>query len=216
MPLQTNEEIIRLIDEWDRNFAPPNFVRSEKNGKLLLDHVLKKYGLVTISYLNDALNSLAGQLDWTPQPKPKTQEELAAEFAAKELKRIEREKIENAKPFDIEARTKAVQVEKDEAKRQATAQAQIEQLIATYSVNGLPGRIDHGKSEAGRTALRGIRINKNGNYDAPLTLKVLQASYNYDTPAEIIRAAEKAIENIRTFDAREKQRIRSEERRFGR
>jgi hypothetical protein len=192
MSVQTNDEILRLFDEWERGFAPPRFIFSEKNGKLMLDYCLGKYGLVSITYLSEATDALAVQLDWVPQPKPKTQAQLTAEFVAKEQKRIEREKLENSKPFDIAARNKAVETEKDEAKRQATAQAQIENIIANYNVNAGPGRIDASKSEAGQKALRGIRIYKGGKYDAPLTLKVIQQSYNHDTPREIIQAAERA------------------------
>src|SRR5262249_10284746 len=187
-----------------------------KNAKLLFDHVQKMHGVISISGLTEAVNALAAQLDWIPQPKQKSQEELAAEFAAKELKRIEREKIENAKPFDQTKKLAEQKEVEDEAKLQEKAKAEIDRLILDYTVNGLPGRIDYGKSEAGRAALRGIRINRNGKVDWMLTLKIVQVAYNNDTPAEIVRAAEKALESYNTYGEREKQRIRAEERRFGR
>jgi len=135
---------------------------------------------------------LEGKLALIPQPKPKTQEELAREFAEKELKRIERERAENAKPFNHGERVQKSVDAKEAAKRQATAQAQIDHLIHNYSVNAGPGRIDHAKSDARRAALRGIRINRGGKYDATLTLRVLQQAHMQDDVPSIIRAAEKA------------------------
>jgi hypothetical protein len=142
------------------------------------------------------VNALASQLDRVPEPKPKTQEEIAAEFQAKELKRIERERAENSKPFDHGKKVQASLDAKEEAKRQATAQAQIDNLIHSYSVNAGPGRLDHAKSDAGRAALRGIRINRGGKYDATLTLRVLQQAHMFDDVPSIIRAAEKAKQGI--------------------
>ena len=151
-----------------------------------------------------------------PLPKPKTLEQRDAEFRAKEEQRILREKIANSKPFDQTAKLAAAKAAEDEAKRQETAKNALNSLILDYTVNGLPGRIDDTKTEAGRAALRGIKINRNGKVDWVLTFKVVQAAYNNDTPAEIIRTAEKAIENYKTHDEQEKMRVRQEERRSGR
>jgi len=194
--LQSKEEVLRIFDEWGRNFAPANIILNEKNAKLLAEYVLSKYGLVSISYLTEAANALASQLDRVPEAKPKTQEEIAAEFQAKELKRIERERAENAKPFDHGRKVQESVDAKEAAKRQATAQAQIDHLVHSYSVNAGPGRIDHAKSDAGRAALRGIKIHRNGKYDAVLTLRVLQQAHMSDDVPSIIRAAEKAKQGI--------------------
>src|SRR5258705_2680363 len=107
-------------------------------------------------------------------PAKKTAEQIEAEFHAKELKRIERERIETSKPFVHAEKVKEAQAAEAEAKRRATAQAQIDHLIHNYSVNAGPGRIDHGKSDQGRAILRNIKIQRGGKYDAMLTLRVLQ------------------------------------------
>jgi len=196
MPVQSKEEILRIFDEWGRHYAPSNFIQNEKNAALLADYVLKTYGIVSIIYLNEAANALTSQLDRVLEAKPETQEEIAADFQAKELKRIERERIENSKPFVHAEKIKEAQAAEAEAKRQATAQAQIDHLIHNFSVNAGPGRIDHAKSDLGRAALRGIKIHRNGKYDAVLTLRVLQQAHMSDDVPSIIRAAEKAKQGL--------------------
>src|SRR5882762_5089869 len=160
-----------------------------------------------------------GKILWDVEPAPaqrKTPEQTQAEFDARELKRIKKEAIENSKPF-VHAETLAAQQNAEaEAKLQEKAQAEINRLILDYSVNGLPGRIDFTKTLAGQAALRGIKINRNGKVDWVLTLKVVRAAYNNDSPAEIIRAAERAVENYVTHDERERIRVRAEETKFGR
>jgi len=192
MSVQSNDEALRIFDEWSRLFAPPNLILNEKNGLLLADYVFKTYGIFSISYLTEAANALASQLDLVPEPPKKTQEQLAAEFQAREYARIQREAAENAKPFDHGKKVQESLDAKEAAKLQATAQSQIDYLIHNYSVNAGPGRIDHGKSDSNRAILRNIKIFRGGKYNAPLTLRVLQAAHMFDTPAEIVRAAEKA------------------------
>ncbi len=193
MSVQSNDEALRIFDEWSRLFAPPNLILNEKNGLLLADYVLKTYGIFSISYLTEAANALASQLDLVPEPPKKTQEQLAAEFQAREYARIQREAAENAKPFDHGKKVQESLDAKEAAKLQATAQSQIDHLIHNYSVNAsTPGRIDHGKSDSNRAILRNIKIQRGGKYDAVLTLRVLQQAHMFDTPKEIVRAAEKA------------------------
>src|SRR5258708_30704019 len=165
-----------------------------------LGHYLRKYvvsrGAVSIGTLNAATVALGNQLEYQPEPPKKTAEQIEAEFQAKELKRMERERIENSKPFVHAEKVKEAQAAEAEAKRRATAQAQIDHLIHNYSVNAGPGRIDHGKSDQGRAILRNIKIQRGGKYDAMLTLGVFHQAHMFDTPAEIIRAAEKAKQGI--------------------
>jgi hypothetical protein len=149
-------------------------------------------------------------------PKQKSQEQLAAEFQAREQQRVLRDQIANSIPFDHSKQIEAAKAAEEEAKRQEAAKETLNSLIHQYTVNGLPGRIDYGKTEAGQAALRGIQIKRNGKVDWLLTLRVVQAAYNNDSPREIIQAAERALENYKNYDEKEKARIRSEERRFGR
>jgi hypothetical protein len=51
MAFQSNDELIRVLDEWGRKFCPPNVVKNAKNAQLIAEHCLKKYGIVTISGL---------------------------------------------------------------------------------------------------------------------------------------------------------------------
>jgi len=196
MLVQSKEEIFRIFDEWGRHYAPPNFIQNEKNAALLADYVFETYGIVSITYLTKAVAALGNRLDYQPEPPKKTAKQIAAEFEAKELVRIQREQIENSKPFDMSQKIAAQQKADEEAKRQATAQAQIDNIIHNFSVNAGPGRIDHTRSDAGRSALRGIRINRNGKYDATLTLRVIQQAHLHDDVSSIIRAAQKATEEL--------------------
>jgi len=112
------------------------------------------------------------------------------------LKRIEAERLENLIPFTHSTKVAEAKAAEEEAKHQATAQAQIDHLVHNFSVNAGPGRIDHSKSDSGRAALRGIKIHRNGKYDAVLTLRVLQQAHMSDDVPSIIRAAEKAKQGI--------------------
>lgn len=218
MLVQSKDEIIRIFDEWGRQYAPSNLIQSEKNATLLADYVLKTYGIVSITYLSEAMNALAPQLDWIPQPKPKTQEELAREFEAREFQRIQKEKADNEKGFEHNQKMAVEARKAQEARRQEAAQNSIEELIGNYSVNAGPGRIDHAKSEAGRKTLRGIKVKgKDGKYDSALTLKVLQSAHLHDTPQQIIRAAERAVTELNNANdpQKERERAQAEERKTG-
>jgi len=212
--MQNITEINLVFQDWLDNFAPRNLVHSEQNSQLIADYIAtKRHGIVTTTTLNQAVEDLRDQLEFAKELPQKTQAQMTAEFVAKEQKRILREKLENSKPFDIEARNKVAETEKAEVKRQAVAQAQIENIVANYSVNAGPGRIDASKSQAGQAALRGIKINKGGKYDAPLTLTVIRQSYNFDTPREIIQAAERATMNLADADKPKTLSDRREEQR---
>jgi hypothetical protein len=188
---QSNEEIFRVFVDWFENVAPKNLIQNDHNGRVLSEYVVSR-GLVSVGTLNAAVEALGNQLQYTLAPRQKTQEEIAADFQAREFARIQREAAENAKPFDHGKKIQESVAAKEEAKRQQAAQSQIDFIIHNYSVNAGPGRIDHGKSDSGRAILRNIKIQRGGKYDAPLTLKVLQQAHMFDTPSEIIRAAEKA------------------------
>src|ERR1700732_3160170 len=82
MALQSNEEMLRIADEWIRNFRPSNLVPSTKNAELILAECLNKHGIISISGMTEAAHAIAVQLELTPTPpapKVKTAEELAAE-----------------------------------------------------------------------------------------------------------------------------------------
>ena len=75
---QSDEELIRVMDEWVRNFCPPNVVKNERNVTLIGDRCVAKYGLVSISGLTEAAHELgAANLELIPEP-PKPKQTLAA------------------------------------------------------------------------------------------------------------------------------------------
>lgn len=172
---QSKEEILRVFDEWGRNFAPSNFIQNEKNAKLLADYVLSKYGLVSISYLNEAVKTLTSQLDWVPQMTAKTLEDQAAKFAAREAKRIEREKLENNSKWLDEARAKADHDKEREkvAKMQADYKTRLESLIGMFAVNSsIPGRVDYSRTNSLKEKFSKVRVpGKDGKTDWLLTFQ---------------------------------------------
>jgi hypothetical protein len=174
--MQSNDVVLALMDEYQRGFAPPDLILSEKNAGTMLVYAIEKYGLVSISYLIEAEQTLGAQLDRVPPPRVKTQDEIAKEFQAKELKRIQREQLENAVPFQ----DRAAAAEKDkknaetEKARQISAWKERDRLIDNYSINLGPGRIDHSRSEYFKEQLRGIKATRNGTMDWVVVLKTVQ------------------------------------------
>ncbi len=94
------------------------------------------------------------------------------------------------------------------------AQKSIDALIARFSVNGkTPGTTDGPKTEAGRAALRAIRLTSNGAYDAVLTLKIVGAAFHHETVAEIRAAAQRELDSW--TNQSEKARRKSDETKLG-
>jgi hypothetical protein len=210
---QSREEIYRVFADWSVNFAPKNLIQNDRNAQLLSNYVLDR-GVVSVGALNDAIAALGNQLDYTPAPRQKTQAELARDFDAKERARIKREAAENiakSKEFDNLALPAASSIE---LKRQADAQKAVDALVARFSVNGsTPGTFDSRKTEAGRAALRAIKITSNGKYDAVLTLKIVGAAFHHDSVAEIRAAAQRELDSWTNKD--ENLRRKSEESKLG-
>jgi predicted nucleic acid-binding Zn-ribbon protein len=173
--MQSNEEVIRLFDEYGRGFAPSDLIQNEQNAKAMLDYVLGKYGLVSISYVIEAEQTLGTKLQRVKQPTPA---ELRDAAAKKEQERMLRDFRDSIKPQPSwEERMKlekAEQEAKAEEKRQQAAQSQINTLIDSYSINLGPGRLDFSRAEYFQDQLRKIKVKKNGKYDAVLTLRKVQ------------------------------------------
>jgi hypothetical protein len=172
---QSNDEIIRVFDDWTRNFCPPNVVKNAKNSQLIAEHCFKKHGILTISGLTEAAHELAAHLDLIPEPKKLTLEEQAAIFQQREFARIQREQLENYVPFSERvAAEKAKRLAEEEAKEQADAEVQINNEILRYECYRGPNRIDHGKSDELRKDLLKIEVRRNGKRDAKLTLEAVR------------------------------------------
>ena len=214
-PLPAVNVVQNFRDAWEllqQRLAPGRLAESDANIVALRTQVAKKYKMESVQaaapqqiadVLYEAVEALYfnGVLQWEKTSQAFHQKMVMKrqqEFEAKERARVEREKLKNSKPFDTGGKHAEAQKAKDaEEKRQKIAQAQINFLIETYSVNAsYPGAIDQSKTEAGRAALRGIRIHHQGKYDAVLTLKVLQQAYLHETPEAIIRAAERETNRL--------------------
>jgi len=141
-------------------------------------------------------------LDWAVKPSKSfiasVQQKRTAEFEAKQKAQIEKDKLANTQPFSLTDQIEAEKQQKEEEKREATAQAQIDNLIENFTINGrVPNTTDWDMTNQCRAALRGIKINApGGKYSAPLTLKVVQQAFYGETPAAIIRLAQQAVEKM--------------------
>ena len=177
--------------------APKHLLREQRNAAPLISYVESMCGGVwSLPNFTTAYEAVKDQLAHTPV---KTLEEIQQDFAVREKQRIEREALENRKAFDPGARAKELrdqQTAQKDAKAQEAAQKTIDELIANFTINGLPGRIDHVKTQECRKALAGIKINMGKKYDAVLTLKVLQRAYMGETARDIVNLAAKATEDL--------------------
>jgi hypothetical protein len=152
-------EVLRLFDEWGRNFAPKDFIQSEANAIKLYEHVIKTYGLVTISYLIAGEKALGNQLERTPAPKVKTADELAAEEAAHQY----RDYMDSIKPQpSFEERVKAEKAKRlaaEAAKAQEDAKSQLALAISGYQCYRVNGAgIDYTATEMMQKELRSVRV----------------------------------------------------------
>jgi hypothetical protein len=124
--------------------------------------------------------------------------------------------IKRGKPFDIEGRTKKILADKERKERQATAQAQIDHFVNSWSVNStIPGRIDEVKSQAGRHFLANLKMGRGNVYDAELTLRVVQKLYHCETAEEMKATKDQAIDEINFGGLDEAARRRAEEAKHG-
>jgi hypothetical protein len=174
--VQETHEVIRLFDEWGRNFAPKDFVQNQRNGKMMIDYVMKTYGIVSISYLIATEKALGAQLDRTPPEKVPTLDEKAAEFQKREFTRHQKDQLENSEAAFFERAKRAEEAKRleKEAKEQADAAVQINNEILRYECYRGPNQIDHGKSDGFRKDLLRIEVRRNGKRDAKLTSEAVR------------------------------------------
>jgi hypothetical protein len=161
MALQSNDEILRTVDDWYRHFRPPNMLNTERNAKALYDYCMEHSGVVTISTLTEAAYSVsAANLDLAPPPK--TAEELKIEQAIKGEAKMRKDYLDSLKPQNAVEVAKAAQARLDkngaeaQAKELASILASIESEIEGYTVNWVNG-IDYTRTEEGRKTLREVR-----------------------------------------------------------
>jgi hypothetical protein len=157
---QSNDELIRVMDEWVRLYCPLNVVKNSPNITKIGDHCIAKHGVVSIGGLTEAAHELgAAHLDLIPEPKEPTEAEKAAKLEAK----MRKDYANSIAPQSTLGRQKANQA-KAEAEKKAANQkefanvvSQIECEINNYSVGHASGVLDYSRTESGRATLRGVR-----------------------------------------------------------
>jgi hypothetical protein len=161
MRIQQDEEILGIFDEYLRGdyIAKDLIVDGEigtANGRMLLDYIQTKFGIVSVSNIRKAEEELGDKLSRTKAP---TEAELAARFTE-----IERLKIAKATADNHTlVQEKRGQAHIDKSKKDAIARElkttidSIDQTISSH-VKGHPsGFPDYAHTEAEQNILREVR-----------------------------------------------------------
>jgi len=147
---------LALFDEYSRGFAPADLLRTDANASTMINYVLDKYRVVTISYLIAAERALGTQLQRTPPVHVPTKTELA--IAAE--KKMRKDYLDSIKPQETLEQSKLGQARLNENAKAAiekqikNVNAEIESSINSYFVANPNRGIDYGKTESGLAALR--------------------------------------------------------------
>jgi hypothetical protein len=183
--IQSQEEILRVADDWFRNFCPPNVVKDgsggTKNAELIMGDCLQRHGALTISGMTESVHALAAQgkvaiIPAPTQPKMKTAEELAQE----EIVRQNRDYLDSLKPQpDFNEKMREVQRKKDKekaAKVQKDAEGELAVAISGYQCYRVNGAgIDYSATEMVQKELRDVvSRNANGKRDYVRNLAVVR------------------------------------------
>jgi hypothetical protein len=193
---QSDDELIRVMDEWVRFNCPPNVVKNSPNINKIGDHCVAKYGFVSIHGLTEAAHELgAANLELIPEPKKLTVEEQAKIFQEREFKRIEREKLENAVPFDerIKAETEKKNRE-NAAKAQLDAKGQLEVAIDGYQCYRKNGSgVDHPTTDLMKAELRGVKVGDGKDFIRTLTAvrQIIHELPDHPEIGDVARVVEK-------------------------
>ncbi len=174
---QSLQEVNRIFEEWKNNFVPKDLLlegeQAKPNVNALVEYVALHFGgIVSITNLDAALAALRPNLQYAPK---KSQEQLSAEFRAKEMKRRLAE--EAANKVDAVARiNKANEDKKAKDKKeqdQAMARNTIEAVISGYQCYRGPNRVDYALTEQRQKYLRGI-VAANLNADQIKVLALIR------------------------------------------
>ena len=182
--VQTPNELVRVMDEWFRNFAPsvaPDFLPTVNNGKRMVDYCLENFGAVSITGMNQAYEALkvARVLDLKPAEPPApvlSEAEKAAAFQKRQFTRHQKDQLENSEAAFFERVKRAEEANKveKEAQEQKAAEVTLNNEILRYECYSGPNRVDHGRSDAFRKDLFKIEVTRNGKRDAKLTLAAVR------------------------------------------
>jgi hypothetical protein len=182
---QSQEEILRVADEWFRLFCPPNVVKDgaagTKNAELIMGDSLKRHGILSIGSMTESVHALAaqGKIALIPPP-PALKVPTAEELAEKENLRQNRDYLESLKPQpDFHERMREVQDKKDKenaAKAQKDAEGELAVAIAGYQCYRVNGSgIDYSSTDMVQRGLRTVvSRDANGKRDYARTLSVVR------------------------------------------
>ena len=174
---QSNDEVIRICDEWARNFCPPNVIPNENNAKLIVEHCFAKHGIVSISGLSQSAQDLGAALDLVPEPPKLTPQQKLEQAAAKEQARQRKDYLDSIRQqesFEDRVRVDEAKKKSEKAtKDQADAKNQLELAVAAYQAYGL-GRVDYLATETVQKDLRGVFITVKGKRDYVRTLEFVK------------------------------------------
>jgi hypothetical protein len=194
---QSPEDVVRVFDEFIRGFASHDLIldaqseAAKQNASLLLEYVVKKYGWVTISYLQEADQVLGAKLIRYAAPKVKTADELAQE----EILRQNRDYLDSLKPQpDFSAKMREVQRKKNEekaAKAQADAKGQLAVAISGYQCyrsNG--GGIDYTATEMMQKELRSVRVRNDFIRTLAVVRQIIQELPDHPKTGDVAQVVE--------------------------
>jgi hypothetical protein len=183
--VQTPDEMVRVMDEWFRNFAPsvaPDLLGTHNNGKRQVDYCLENFGAVSITGLTQAYEALkaAGVLDLKPAEPVLSEGEKARLQAEKSEKKMRQDYLDSVKPqLSFEEHQKAEQAKKatEEAKKaQDDAKGQLAVAIAGYQCYRVNGSgVDYTATELMQKELSTVvSRSSNGQRDYVRTLAAVR------------------------------------------
>jgi hypothetical protein len=225
------QQILAAWAEAQRRLLPAVVANVQSNGDQVAVYLKRNQLEFTPENLVDAINALDAKnlVIWEVEPVvvapvKKSQLQLQQEWDERERQRIEKEAKENAKPFDVAARTKVAEDLQKRQKAQENAQNTINHLLNTWCVYSGPNRIDGSRTAEGVQFLSNIKIARGKVTDYVLTLAVIQKLFHCDSVQEMAAKKPEAVKQV--LDAangvvdpnaakNERERRMAEERRHG-
>jgi len=157
---QTTQEIIRLVEEYQRGgYAPKDLVMDESNSAILLNYVIEKWGICTITYLRQGVAELGSRLARTEQPKPltKVQEaKLIQDHMDSDLRKS-REDSKTLVQNSFGQKRLAENAKTANEKEIARINAETDSEVNSYFVGHPSGGRQYGLTDSGIAELRAVR-----------------------------------------------------------
>jgi hypothetical protein len=181
MALQSKDEMLRIADEWVRNFCPPNLITEgeagSKNAALISQKCYDDQGgIISISGLTNAAHALAakGLLALKPTVVELTQAQKDELAAKQQMDRQQRDYLASIAPqesFEDKVNAEQARKAKEAAdKAQHNAEHDIKMTIDGYQCYGV-GRVDFPATEQAQKELYAVVLYKDGKRDPIATLR---------------------------------------------